>query len=229
MIVGYILALLLSIVDFFTEGLFSKASPNKMRFISFSAGISIAYIFLVLLPEIYSDAVLINKLLFLAVLFGFGAFHIIEKYIRQNFTGPALRKEHRLIHSTTSFIYFFVVGFILVKLTESNLVSDLVSGVLLFIPITLHIVIDSLPRRDTKKHAIRALSASSPFLGAITATFVNIGKTGNVALLGIVGGSLLYTVIRESLPREMKGKPMYFITGLLLFTVLIMLLWGVGS
>ena len=225
MAIGLILALILSVVDFFTEGLFSKASPAKMKFISISAGVSVSYIFLVLLPEIYSESIAISRLLFLAVLFGFGAFHIIEKYIRQNFTGPALRKEHRLVHSSTSFVYFFVVGFLLVKLAESN--SSL-SSILLFVPIMLHIIIDSLPRRHTKKHHLRALSASSPFLGAILASFVDIGNAGNVILLGIVGGALLYTVVRESLPRDREGKPMYFITGLLLFTVLILLLWNIG-
>ena len=224
MALGYTLALILSAVDFFTEGLFSKASPNKMKFISFSAGVSVSYIFLVLLPEIYSGAIAINKLLFLAVLFGFGIFHIIEKYIRQNFTGPEMRKEHRLIHSTTSFAYFFVVGFILVKLTESSIAH----AILLFIPIMLHITIDSLPRRHTKKHYLRAFSASSPFLGAVTAAFIDAGEMGNVILLGVVGGALLYIVIRESLPREREGRPLYFVTGLLLFTVLILLLWNVG-
>jgi len=113
----------------------------------------------------------------------------------------------------------------LVKLTES---TGSISAVLLFIPIMLHIIIDSLPRRHTKKHHLRALSAGSPFLGAILASFVDVGVTGNVILLGIVGGALLYTVVRESLPRDREGKPMYFVTGLLLFTVVILLLWNVG-
>ena len=225
MVFGYILALILSAVDFFTEGLFSKASPNKMKFISFSAGVSISYIFLVLLPEIYSGSMAISKALFLSVLFGFGLFHIVEKYIRQNFTGPALRKEHRLVHSSTSFIYFFVVGFLLVKLAETD---GSLASILLFTPIMLHIIIDSLPRRHTKKHYLRALSASSPFLGAVTASFIDIGQIGNVTLLGVVGGALLYTVVRESLPREIEGRPLYFVTGLLLFTVLILLLWNIG-
>ena len=224
MVVGYLLALILSIVDFFTEGLFSKASPNKMKFISFSAGVSVPYIFLILLPEIYSSAMAINKLLFLSVLFGFGIFHMIEKFIRQNFVGQKLRKEHRLMHSASSFIYFFVVGFILVEVTESGILS----GLLLFIPIVLHIVIDSLPRRTTKNHYLRAISASSPFLGAVTATFIDVGEAGNVILLGMVGGALLYTVIRESLPKEIEGKPLYFNIGLLLFTALILLLWNIG-
>lgn len=224
MVLGQFLALVLSVVDFFTEGLFSKSSPNKMKFISFAAGVSVSYIFLIMLPEIYIGAMTINRLLFLAVLFGFGVFHIIEKYIRQNFTGPALRKEHRLVHSTTSFAYFFVVGFILVELTGPNIIS----GILLFIPILLHIIIDSLPRRTTKKHHLRAFSASSAFLGAMTATFIDIGGAGNTALMGIVGGGLLYMVVRESLPRDREGKPSYFITGLLLFTIVIMALWNIG-
>jgi len=224
MVIGYILALILSVVDFFTEGLFSKASPNKMKFISVAAGVSVSYIFLILLPEIYSSAVAINKLLFFAILFGFGIFHIIEKYIRQNFTGPELRKEHRLIHSTTSFIYFFVVGFILVKLSDSNYVHS----TLLFIPIILHIIIDSLPRRHTKKYYLRVLSAGSPFFGALIAAFVDVGTIGNVILLGIIGGALLYTVVRESLPRDREGRPLYFIIGLLFFTILILLLWSMG-
>lgn len=225
MAIGYILAIALSVIDFITEGLFLKASPAKMKFISASAGVSVSYIFLILLPEIYSGSLEISRVLFIAVLLGFGIFHITEKYIRQNFTGPALRKEHRLIHSTTSFVYFFVVGFLLVKLTENN---GNLAAFLLFIPIALHIVIDSLPRRHTKKQHLRALSASSPFLGALTASALDIGNIGNIALLGIVGGALLYTVVRESLPRDREGKPLYFIMGLLLFTVLVLLLWNLG-
>jgi len=224
MAIGYVLALALSIIDFFTEGLFSKPSLNKMKFISFAAGVSVSYIFLIMLPEIYVGAITINKLLFLAILFGFGIFHVIEKYIRQNFTGPELRKEHRFVHSATSFIYFFVVGFILVKVTEANIVDS----TLLFIPIALHIIIDSLPRRSTKKYHLRLLHASSAFLGAIAAGFIGIGAAGNAALLGFVGGGLLYMVVRESLPQDREGKPLYFITGLLLFTIVIMVLWNGG-
>lgn len=224
MIAGYLLALILSVVDFFTEGLFSKATHNKMKFISFSAGVSVPYIFLILLPEIYLNAIAINRLMFLSVLFGFGVFHMIEKYIRQNFVGQKLRREHRLMHSAISFVYFYIVGFILVEVTETRILS----GLLLFIPIALHIVIDSLPRRTTKSHYLRAISASAPFVGAVTATYINVGVSGNVILLGVIGGALLYTVMRESLPKEIEGKPLYFNIGLLMFTTLILLLWNLG-
>ena len=224
MVLGQILALVISLADYFTEGIFSKANPAKVKFISFAAGVSVAYIFLSLLPEIYTGAVTLNKLLFLSTLAGFAIFHLLEKHIRQYYSRGQFRKEHRIIHSASSFLYFFVVGFVLVKITESNSLS----GILLFIPILFHVVIDSLPRRATKKHHLRAVFASSAFLGSITATFVDVGKTTNLALLGIVGGALLYTVVRESLPRERQGRPLYFTIGLLLFKVLLLILWGIG-
>jgi len=97
MVLGQVLALILSVVDFFTEGLFSKPSQNKMKFISFAAGVSVSYLFLILLPDIYRGAMNYNKQLFLSILLGFAVFHLIEKYIRQNFTGPALSTSDKIL------------------------------------------------------------------------------------------------------------------------------------
>lgn len=218
------MALVISLADYFTEGIFAKDNPFKIKFISFAAGISVSYIFLSLLPEIYVGAVSINKFIFISVLAGFGVFHLLEKHIRQYYSKGKFRKEHELIHTTTSFLYFFVVGFVLVKITESSIIS----GVLLFIPVLFHVIIDSLPRRATKKPHLRVFFASSAFLGSIVAVFVDLGMAFNLTLFGIVGGALLYTVVRESLPRGREGKPLYFVIGLLLFMVLIMIVWNNG-
>ena len=224
MVLGQFLALIISLTDYFTEGIFSKPSPFKIKVISFSAGVSVSYIFLNMLPEIYTGAIGISNLLFLPILFGFSAFHLLEKHIRQYHVKGELRKEHQLVHTASSFLYFFVVGFVLVKITETSSINS----ILLFIPILLHVIIDSLPRRTTKKHHLRAVFASSAFLGAIAATFVDFGIIVDLSLLGIVGGALLYTVIRESIPKEREGRPLYFAIGLLLFTILIMILWNLG-
>ncbi len=221
---GQILAVILSIVDYFTEGIFLKITHGKLKFISFSAGVSVSYIFLVLLPEVYKGALEVHKLLFLSVLFGFATFHLIEKFIHQRFHGQQLRIEHVIIHSSVSFVYFFVVGFVLVKLAEDSVAGAL----LLFVPLTLHIIIDSLPRRVADNKRVRIFSASAATLGALLATLAEFGLAGDTVMLGLIGGGLLYQVVRESLPREREGKPMFFITGILSFTVVVLLLWNVG-
>ena len=76
MALGQILALIISLADFFTEGIFAKPSPFKIKMVSFAAGVSVSYIFLSMLPEIYAGAVSINKLLFLPILFGFFCFSL---------------------------------------------------------------------------------------------------------------------------------------------------------
>ncbi|MBT4351525.1 hypothetical protein HOD20_03280 [archaeon] len=224
MVFGYILALGLSVIDFITEGMFSKRSVHKPKFVSFSSGLSVSYLLIVLLPGIYISANEFSKLLFLPILFGFGVFHIVEKYISQHFTGGKARKEHNIFHSVVSFTNFFIVGYLLVRASERSMVE----GVLLFIPVTFHIVIDSLPKQISKNKFKRALSTSSAFMGAIAAFYINVGDIGNIILFSIVGGSLLYIVIRESIPEHGKGKPMYFTMGLLLFTLLVLMLWNVG-
>tara|TARA_Y100000310_G_C20644086_1_gene795609 strand:- start:611 stop:1288 length:678 start_codon:yes stop_codon:yes gene_type:complete len=223
MVLGQILALILSGIDYITEGKFSENSLAKTKFISFAGGISISYMVLILLPEVYSGAIKINQLLYLSVLAGFGTFHIIEKYIRLRYSYIKYKRHHDLIHTIISFIYFLIVGFVLVKLIDTNIIT----GFLFFIPILFHIVIDSIPKKISKKPFLKILIASSPLLGALVATFISVTEAVMIALLGIISGVLLYTVTRESIPKEREGKPIFFLIGLLLFTVLILIIWNV--
>tara|TARA_Y100000310_G_C20399049_1_gene676516 strand:+ start:134 stop:811 length:678 start_codon:yes stop_codon:yes gene_type:complete len=222
MILGPLLGLILGFADYATEGLFRKTNEAKMKFISFAAGISVSYVFLILLPEIYTGASAISPLLFFPVLIGFALFHLLEKFIRQHHSWHHYKKEHELVHEILSFLYFFVVGFVIAKLAKYGMEGAL----LLFVPLFFHIIIDSLPKKVTKHQLLRAFFASSPFLGSIAGSFVETSRAVNVSLLGIVGGALLYIIVRESLPKERDGKPMYFLVGLLSFTVLILFLWN---
>ena len=222
MILGQVLGLVLGFADYITEGMFRTTDEAKTKFISFAAGVSVSYLFLILMPEIYSGALEINRFLFFSVLIGFATFHLLEKHIRQKETWHDYKKHHELIHEVMSFVYFLVVGFVIVKLLEYNVTH----GILLFIPLLFHIVIDSLPKKVTKHHMLRAFFSSAPFIGALAGSFIASNKLIDLSLLGLVGGALLYTVVRESLPRERDGKPIYFVVGVLAFTVLILFLWN---
>ncbi len=82
--VGLILALLIFIVDWYNE---SKTKELKMAYVSLIAGASLAYFFLVMLPEISVNMpeypLHLTILEFLFVLIGFVFIHISEKLILQ--------------------------------------------------------------------------------------------------------------------------------------------------
>ncbi|MDA1197368.1 MAG: hypothetical protein O2779_05410 [Nanoarchaeota archaeon] len=222
MVLGYVLALALGIVDFLTEEMFRIPDDKKMRFISFAAGVSVSYLFLILLPEIYIGASSINPLLFFPLLFGFAIYHLIEKFIRQKHGKRAFSELHAQVHLITSFFYSLVVGFVLVKLVS----QDMLQGILLFVPLTFHIAIDSLPKKMTKHYFSKAFFSSAPFIGALLGTAFETSELLNISLLGIVGGALLYMVVRESFPKEREGHPMYFLIGMFLFIDLVLVLWN---
>ncbi len=222
MALGYLLAFVLGIVDFVTEEMFRIPDGKKMRFISFAAGVSVSYLFLILLPEIYIGASSLNPLLFFPLLFGFAVFHLVEKYIRQRNGTRSYTRLHGQVHLVTSFFYSLVVGFVLINLVE----RDVLQGILLFVPLTFHIAIDSLPKKMTKHYLQKAFFSSAPFIGALLGTIVETTEFMNISLLGIVGGALLYMVVRESLPREREGHPMYFLIGMFLFVDLVLILWN---
>ena len=67
----------------------------------------------------------------------------------------------------------------------------------------------------------------APLFGA----FVGISYVGFAIsvfgeLIAFITGTLLYIVIRESLPSDKAEKPLYFMTGALFYTLLILLTWN---
>tara|TARA_Y100000310_G_scaffold72523_1_gene68580 strand:+ start:4019 stop:4705 length:687 start_codon:yes stop_codon:yes gene_type:complete len=222
---GILLAFILSAVDYFTEGFFSRSNKFKIKFISLASGVSMAYLLLILFPEVYRGAVKYGSMLSLSVLFGFGVFHIIEKYIRQNYSNKRFEKWHHIMHSYSTFIYFAMVGYLIVKIADRNTLD----GMLFFIPLLFHIIIDSLPQKMIKNNFHRVFFASSALIGGIISKYVISSEIVNIALLGIVAGALLYTITRESIPRGNKGDPAYFLLGTLLFTAIILVIWNITS
>lgn len=75
------LGFLLGIIHFYSEKLKPPEGANRFRVISFAAGISIAYLFLDLLPHTYEAAGHLKNFVFVFLLLGFVLFHLAEKLI----------------------------------------------------------------------------------------------------------------------------------------------------
>ena len=81
MIIPIIYGILLSLGHYFSEELTERIKNFRYNVISFAAGISITYVFLVLLPELYRGVQDLDKLIFIFVLMGFASLHLVDKHI----------------------------------------------------------------------------------------------------------------------------------------------------
>ncbi|MFT4304366.1 MAG: hypothetical protein ACMXYG_07405 [Candidatus Woesearchaeota archaeon] len=221
MIFGYLLATILTFADFLSESIHIKA--RKSQLVAFAAGLSVTYIFLILLPEVYtSDLIKTNKFILLSTLFGFSIYHIADKYVHHTFTGVTYRKIHSRLHANMAFLTSVIVGFLLVTYSEKG-ISE---GLILFIPLFFHIIIDALPKHMSKGIFTRLFYSLAPIFGALIASFSVSNEIIEIILLSFIGGAISYAILRDDLPESDKDKPYFFILGMIFFLIIVIIFWN---
>jgi len=107
-----------------------------------------------------------------------------------------------------------------------------VGGVLFFIPILFHTALSSASLKGIhisirKRIILKIVLSCSTLFGVLLAYFVMIPPHILHSFLGFVVGSLLYIVIRDSVPRETEGKAIYFVLGVVVYALIIGFTWFV--
>ncbi|MBI3035778.1 hypothetical protein HYY71_05645 [Candidatus Woesearchaeota archaeon] len=224
-LLSLILAGILSFADYVTENVFSKKLRKNQKLISFSAGAAIAYIILNLFPEIASYALIDGKKIFLYALLGFVSLNLIEQYIYKEVGKlKSASSYHKSIHVAYFFVYNFFIGMALVSFALKGLTQVL----LFFIPFLLYIIVEMLPQEfEFKSGNFRIFYSLAPLFGAI-AGINSIDFLDSVfgELIAFITGTLLYIVIRESLPSDEAERPVYFLIGILSYTLIILMGWN---
>lgn len=219
------LAVIICIADYITEHIFPEKLRKNKKLISFSSGVAISYIILSLFPEISASALIDGKRLFLYTLAGFVSLNLIEQYIYKS-VGKLkhLSLYHKNAHITYFLVYNFSIGIVLVNFASKGLTQTL----LFFVPFLLYIIVEILPQEfEFKNAAAKIFYSAAPLLGAIFGiSYVEL--TGSIfgKLIAFITGTLLYIVIRESLPSDEAEKPLYFIIGVLFYTLVIYMSWN---
>jgi zinc transporter ZupT len=208
----------LAMVHLASERLQPRHGKMRWRIISFAAGISIAYLFLHLLPETYKAADHIEGWVFVFLLAGFTIFHLIEKYVYRHAERERLVWDLKEIHSVSFFVYHFVVGVALTGKFEEGMVE----GLLFLVPVAFHAGLSTaslsgIHGEMRERTLVRVLLSISTLLGVVFAALIRIPHALELSLVSFVAGVLLYIIVREFLPQEEKGEPAYFVFGLLVF------------
>lgn len=225
-IVPFALAAALSIINWFSETYSEALHRYHSKLTSFSAGIFITYIFLVLLREVFEGVQLVGENIFLIALLGFVLFHVLEKYIYQHVTS----KKHVLyelaaLHVAGFFADHFLIGVLLLLIFGTGNVA---LSVFAFIPLMLHTISSSISLTHLDEHVghnklVILLLSAAPFLGVLTAYLLDLGQEKYYMLLSFIVGAMLYIVIRDALPHGKSGNILFFLIGFSISMTLLIL------
>lgn len=184
---------------------------------SLAAGLSIGYIFLVVLPEVirFEQQVLVDiRIPAEAItLAGFVFFHTILKMVFRN---KNKHKVHFLtdeVHLFAIALYHFIVSFSLIELMKVNGNQ----AFMLLLLIAVHTTLSELSYHELHHEEKRLFKApvlfAASFLGALFPVFGMVNPLFRMVLFSFAAGAIIYISIREEIPEKNQGSPWAFIAG----------------
>ncbi|MFB6214132.1 MAG: hypothetical protein ABEJ07_06245 [Candidatus Nanohaloarchaea archaeon] len=222
---AFLLAFLMALVHFLGEELESYISGYREQIVSFSAGASITYIFVQLLPEFHRVATESSELIFVFPLLGFSSIHLLEKYLaKSDIEGEKMRRDYGEIHSGFLFLYHGAIGYLIASL----LAESAVSGLLFFLPIILHVAVSSFSVTElhedfVRRETVKVLISVAPVLGALIHRIGAVASHHFNPIFGTVIGMFFFIVVRDSIPREERGKPTEYLIGMVIYLAVIIM------
>ena len=224
MAIAILFSLVLGAVHFWNEKIFFKKRTLEIGVRSFIAGISVAYIFLYLLPDLYRGVTYLNQWIFVFILLGFSLVHFLEKYFYQHEKGEELLFRFKEVHYIIFLLYYFLLGAILVNLLELSIWK----GLLFYLPILFYAAVSRISFAEVHIHIrarknLRLLLSLSALFGVLASAFILGQALLYNILLAFVIGAFLYIAIKDFIPKEAKGRPEYFLLGSGLYTAFIIL------
>ena len=211
-VVIIIITVVLGLVDFFGHRISGLIGEHRDSVLSFSAGLLISLLFLILVPDVISLGV--TEFLFFFMLIGFLLMHLAEKYIYRHVTDKQeLLENLKIVHIIGFGIDNFLIGFIVASLVELDFsVVITLSAPLLLQMLTSSISLDSIDARLNDKYSKIILSVL-PLAGAILGILLELDHLLTNYVLAFVLGILFYMIIRDVLPQGRKGSSVLFFIG----------------
>jgi zinc transporter ZupT len=212
--------IILTCIATFIGGLVALRLHTKLHLLlGFTAGAILSVVAFDLLPEIFTLSNYIGidlRTAFIPLVFGFLAFHTIEKYIlihHQNedqygkHTHPAIGTSSALALIGHSFLDGIAIG-LAFQISQTT-------GIAVALAVLAHDFSDGintvsllLSHENSKLRALKflALDAFAPILGAFTTLFFTLSAEYSLTYLGLFAGFLLYIGAADILPQAHSKK-----------------------
>ena len=237
----------LALVHVFADRLrFLEAIPRS-RWLSMAGGVSVAYVFVHLLPEVGAAAsaidesgtvlATVDRHVYLVTLAGFVAFYGLERFAvigtdADDATGTgtdaagddADREPSGVfwVHAGSFAAYNALVGYLLVHREESGVASLTV----FFLAMALHFVVNDFGLREHHGRIYhrygRWLLAVAVLFGLVVGYLTPVSEFALAVLLAFLGGGIVLNVIKEELPSERRSRFWAFVVGATGYSLLLL-------
>lgn len=241
-IVGLLLAVCLGLVHLFVSRTRWLASIPQRWWISVAGGVSIAYIFLDIFPELgqaqeeilHSNNPLVIYLenhVYLLALLGLASFYGLEKLALKSRSHhqKVYGKDHTQpgifwVHIGAFAVYNVILGYLLRETEDHGLWACL----LLFFALALHFVVNDVGLREHHKHLYdqfgRWLLAGAIVFGWFLGQAIHVDAAAISAIWALVAGGIILNVLKEELPAEQDSHFGLFFAGAAVYSMVLLAL-----
>lgn len=227
--IPFVLCIGFVLIHFFSIYL-SLPQPLLRRFVSFSAGVGIAYVFIHLWPQVahtqalaeqkihWLEGHLLHYALYIIALMGLTVFYTMDRLIARAYeteetTNPNLIESH-IFWSHIGFftLYNAMIGYLLTHMEEMT-----TSLLIFFIAFALHFVTNDWGLRHHHEAVYdqygRYILSVSIVIGFIIGVFSNFPDYFIGSVEAFVAGAMTLNVIKHELPSERDGNLEGFLLG----------------
>ncbi|MBF2017540.1 MAG: hypothetical protein IGS23_20505 [Rivularia sp. T60_A2020_040] len=219
---------------------FAKVSRN--RWLSGAGGVSVAYVFVHILPELSEHQAVLNQTqqglisylenhVYLIALLGLSIFYGLEKMVSKSRASQekagkrdATTQGVFWVHITSFTVYNALIGYLLMHREE----PDIKNLLLYSLAMALHFVVNDSGFREHHKHIYdnigRWILAAAIIVGWIIGSASQIGETTIAVLFAFLAGGIVLNVLKEELPEERESCFWSFVSGVVIYSVLLLTL-----
>ena len=227
-----LLACGLALTHFYVGKLRFLRGIPRSRWLSFSGGVSVSYVFLHLLPELgeaqerlaaHGVLTFLETHAYLLALAGLSVFYGLERLTALDAKGP---DEHSppvfWLHISSFALYNALIGYLLLHREETGVVALALYGAAM----GLHFIVNDFGLRERFGRAYhqrgRWLLVLAILAGWAAGVAVDVGDAAVAALLAVLAGSVVLNVLKEELPENRESRFSAFIAGAAFYAVVLL-------
>lgn len=209
----------------------------RSRVLSLSAGISVAFVFVHLLPELHRSQQMISastdpqaftfgeRHVFLVALAGLTLFYGLELFVQRGRHPASLRADGT--SAATGMFWLHIVAFAMYNALAGYIVVDRARNMPEdFVPfafaLALHLLVIDVALRERHRGLYdrtgRWVLAAMPFLGWAVAQSTTLSPESLSVLLSLLAGAIILNVLKEELPPDRDSRFWAFALGVLGYT-----------